>query len=78
LQGDAPAFFAAMMLSGSTGTGRSSKDGQFGSLRGDELRGARMGTIPRLLSQQPGKGDLSRSGLPLLRALAKQINRGLN
>jgi hypothetical protein len=71
-------FCATMMLSGSTGTGRSPKDGQFGSLRGDELRGARMGTIPRLLSQRPGKGDLSRSGLVLLRALAKQINRGLN
>jgi NAD(P)-dependent dehydrogenase (short-subunit alcohol dehydrogenase family) len=38
-------FCAAMMLSGSTGTGRSPKDGQFGSLPGDELRGARMGTI---------------------------------
>jgi hypothetical protein len=36
------------------------------------LRRAWDGNDPRLLSQQPGQGDLSRPGLLLLRDLAKQ------
>src|SRR6516162_8105506 len=42
-----------------------------------QLRGAGDRNDPRLLSEQPGKGDLSRCGLLLLRDLANQINKGL-
>jgi hypothetical protein len=41
-----------------------------------QLCGAGDRNDPRLLSEQPGKGDLGRCGLLLLRDLAKQINKG--